>query len=824
VGSDLRWATNLLMVLDAVSAHVDQTLQDPLTDVGDLSDVLPQHEQDVVRIIRSLQHGLPGGISELRGWLEIMERKSGFSKELTVRTCNVVAQCLMTVRPPNTEPSQESLQRAFVRMGGVRHVVNTMLLRLSDPQVVAACAELLATAVQGSPLAVEAIHADGKDLRLLLRAIERHASNASVAMQGCALLAHLCSQKPEPGREVAPPRAQAHRHSQMVIAEEGAIDLLVDILAASLQQVKEIADKALHLHNRALGGDEADVVGRWRKGAAPNAEKSIMKVKSNLELREAWSKLSNVEPIAARVQDAALQSLILLAAGNAETTRMLVGVLWCWKTVKSDGGKSQKAAPKPNPAKAVSKMPIPLRRGRQRVNDAEDANDGFELPQGEARCAMGTLEAFARAISLPAEVLQGHASHDRPQLAAKACRLILLVAEYHRGVSQQIHRATALQANTVDGSLRLESVPQNHRHPEAPFAALVPTVSALTSALRVHEQDATALTGILEALSAVRTVAIKSAPAGVQSEGTLILQHWQKVAAEAHEKDEFNASMKMIRQVLANSEAANRRMAALRLEHTDFTDGQFFTPRMQQAADKALGYAADLAGDVLAAQWLHGAPDRVQRRAEALASKSNHASSTRARKGDIDDGESSVASMQRPRKGKKGKGRQGAGAKTEDQKTNETSEWKRAIGYGVHDQEDFDLMWREPLTQVLKHSFSTPAMRSQQERGESATGGDDDVLDIQLVHSGPGRMKAKCVVKSQDRVHQSISDSRLKLLLDPDASSKLIGGELSKRMRRDGHLLPRYGMQVNMRRGRAATPEGEGQSLSSNDGRLPPVH
>ena len=45
---------------------------------------------------------------------------------------------------------------------------------------------------------------------------------------------------------------------------------------------------------------------------------------------QAWSHLHETEHIAGRVQAAAVQALLLLSFGNANTTRQLAGELWCW--------------------------------------------------------------------------------------------------------------------------------------------------------------------------------------------------------------------------------------------------------------------------------------------------------------------------------------------------------------------------------------------------------------------------------------------------------------------------------------------------------------
>merc|ERR1711933_417886 len=76
----------------------------------------------------------------------------------------------------------------------------------------------------------------------------------------------------------------------------------------------------------------------------------------------------------------------------------------------------------------------------------------------------------------------------------------------------------------------------------------------------------------------------------------------------------------------------------------------------------------------------------------------------------------------------------------------------------------------------------------------------DNLLDIQLVHSEPGKLRVRCVVNPENRVHMKVADIRLKELCEP--GNLAVTSALSKTLRKNGALLPTHGMHITTRRGK----------------------
>merc|ERR1712151_520594 len=101
-------------------------------------------------------------------------------------------------------------------------------------------------------------------------------------------------------------------------------------------------------------------------------------------------------------------------------------------------------------------------------------------------------------------------------------------------------------------------------------------------------------------------------------------------------------------------------------------------------------------------------------------------------------------------------------------------------------------------------------------------------LTLEMQHSAPGSLKVKCTVASQDRVARLVSERRVKELLKSDVAAATITQELGKHFRKSGYLLPKYGIQVNVRKAAAeARSSALGGSMSAatvapigRDGRL----
>jgi len=165
--------------------------------------------------------------------------------------------------------------------------------------------------------------------------------------------------------------------------------------------------------------------------------------------------------------------------------------------------------------------------------------------------------------------------------------------------------------------------------------------------------------------------------------------------------------------------------------------------------------------------------------------------------------------------------------KQEDEKKKpepeEPPEWHRAIGYDTHDLDDFNYMWREPLMDAFQRSVSMPSLRQQRLRAErearlsdnlgGSLGSDEhisdrpgcnpqDDVDVQFVSSEPGILRTRCIIRTYDSHHQTVSDLRVKSLMDVNVSGAEVAPLVSKHMRQQGHILPEYGVQVVFKRGR----------------------
>lgn len=140
--------------------------------------------------------------------------------------------------------------------------------------------------------------------------------------------------------------------------------------------------------------------------------------------------------------------------------------------------------------------------------------------------------------------------------------------------------------------------------------------------------------------------------------------------------------------------------------------------------------------------------------------------------------------------------------------------WIGALGYDEYNAADFDRIWRRPLQDALSRSFSTPAVRLNihQRRDEgsrikavddTATANDalDRLLDLQFVQSEPGRLRVRLNLQPQDKAHHNAFGNKLGDLLDPEGAQHLITNAISKDLRRNGYLLPKYGLQVNVKKG-----------------------
>lgn len=150
------------------------------------------------------------------------------------------------------------------------------------------------------------------------------------------------------------------------------------------------------------------------------------------------------------------------------------------------------------------------------------------------------------------------------------------------------------------------------------------------------------------------------------------------------------------------------------------------------------------------------------------------------------------------------------------------AQWLRAIGFGSHDEEDFDRLWRGPITDVLMRNLPAPAppdskwaieaaqrrreiIEQAEKSGEPLEDPDmDELLQIEMLESVQGKLKIRALVRPQDQIQANNIESRGKELTDPKGASTELVKEVAKSFRRSGYLMPKYGLAVRIQK-RAAS-------------------
>jgi len=850
--------------------------------LGDLSDVPMQRRQEVVGVLTSVKQlwseGRVGGISELRSWISQMERLSGFSREACLKLCLAMSRCLAADREGS--PSRIDMQQAFVRMGGVRHTCNMMMLRLSDEAIVSHVVNLLTAAVQNSPLAAEAFQRDGRNnLKLVLRSIERHRACWEVAEAGCKLIGHICSCTSSGKGDPCPVRTKAHRDCQNVLTREGAMDMAVDIIESYIDDVKQAANKAGMLMQEKLKEAEKKkilseevMLGKPKltdklAGKKLGLKERIMKVQANLEIRQAWQKVIDKEIVAGKVQEAALQALNLLIIGNSDSARQLAGTLWVqhMNSVLDMGesflGTAQKQAEEAQKEKKSKDKKKGFRSAfaDPEASDSEASDSGpanaasrkrkkegkVQVPQGEARKAMTSLETLSHKLHISVDVLRGRAAKDKPSLAVKACVLASTLLQHHRTLlektnyrSQQKCRETALK---MGGSLREED-----REVLTPFGHIYTAIAAIVSIIRTHIENSSVITSAMSVLAQLRTSALLSVPAGMQVRGGPAVKAFQALLIEAGGKDVewlMRQAARRLVQAAKTSEAGDNRMANLGLTAKELEgNGEWLTPRMRGDADKARTFAETLAADALKGSWAgKGEPGRwetVLTRRQKLADEAALREELRQAQEmgmELEEYRAHVAATTLTEQFNETSS-QGSDSQVDDVGQEDPDipnfdeedlygeqQWVRAVGFGVHDQEDFERVWKKPITDAILRCLpaqappgSIWALKAEEKRqklieGAAALGVPlddlvDELLVVEMLESVQGKLKIKATVRPQDKIQGNVIDLRGNLLSQQENTSKLVTGELTKSLMKNGYLLPRFGVNVKLNKRSESAP------------------
>eukprot|EP00403_Amphidinium_massartii_P020893 CAMPEP_0178393282 /NCGR_PEP_ID=MMETSP0689_2-20121128/12106_1 /TAXON_ID=160604 /ORGANISM="Amphidinium massartii, Strain CS-259" /LENGTH=898 /DNA_ID=CAMNT_0020013867 /DNA_START=44 /DNA_END=2737 /DNA_ORIENTATION=- len=891
----------------------DNNATDAAGEPWDLSDVPEQHVESVKNVLRQLpvptDETPKWGLVDMRGWLETLSHYHSISKAVVLQICRVIAWCLSAPRKRGEEPSREGFQRAFIRQGGFKSLIQVLLQRLNDPEVVGASVQVSAAAIQNSPLAAEALHADGeKNVRLLMRAIERHAADGVVAEQGCHLMSNLCAfgAEVQDKHELQAVRPRGHRESQDLLVATGAVELAINVLKASLRNlqklIKELQDltTSTELAMQALSNlDSSDP--RRAKFQAAADEGPLNRLRQKVE---------ESTPQLAGVQGAALQALVLMCLGNSTVTRVVVGTFRSEELVKRQEQKEINKKQKEKDMEAANarlkrkgkgkgKPPVRPGKGSGTASPApEESETGeMELPQGEERYSLTTLEGFAAALAPVADVLRGKAAEERPELAAQAARLLAVLTE-HQASTVLKNLAVQSEVEGLDQLSRIGRAPDKEKQPSAPFAALVPVASAALAMLRLHHDNVGVLVAVVGAMVKLREVAMLAAPGGVSPHSPLLHKSWCAFLASVEEEDELRMSEQRLQRVLYYTDIMKRSgvMPSEAVGEGIVT----LTPRLERATRQAHRDIHSLAGEALTERWRSGGSrlltaeslartdaasessarqalrkgraksDRRMTRLESSHSISSaaslgqnsvattprskssakqqrgqeagavdafalgkgvesqdlgkvHRSGSQMSLGQVSAAPSVQSSSQRGQQrsggahGSKSGRKAGGGGKAsavaslmetlvevDEQPAKTTGGWRRALGW-KHDQEDFNLLFKNRIAEVMSRNFSAPSFATELPPdspaelpplvglSSSLDGSSKDnvaLLDTQFLEAEVGVLRARVLVETDGEVHRTWSKLRLQELEDSGQAAKAVTASLSKDLRKDGYMLP----------------------------------
>jgi len=730
----------------------------------------------------------------------------------------------------------------------------------------------LAASVENAPLAAEALQRDNLDnVKLIMRSMERHLSSPEVSEAGCLLIGHLCSGTARPSGDLRPVRVKAHRDCQNSLCREGAMETIVDILTLHMKEVRSCANKAHMMMQEKL--KEADLqrqrqeevdLGLVRERAPVNSftkmglKDRILKVQANIELRQAWQKLVDKEVMGGRVMNAALQALVLLVVGNSGATRQLSGNFFAYHMNKLlDLGEEFLDA-----AKEAKEQKDQRRHRKSMESEAESEDENntkgprmrtkmrkVEVPEGQERRAMGSLESLSLKCQVLVDALRGHAAKDRPAIAIKACRLCLLIFEHHKALVQKANDQGRNLCRKVELGLRNQIVKEDREASEV-FRHLASMKAALISTLRTHSQDSAVISAAFAVLAQLRELALLSAPAGMQVAGPEVEKHWQAALVEAGGSDTewiIRQAATRLSRALEESKKGDHRIEINGVQPKEIQgNGEWLTPRLREEAQKMIHVAEALGADAFKARWAEDEePNRwntIYRKQQQLAAQAKYREDKakakelgityeefhrreleeQARRDAEDDSSSSGIS------GFTKEDDQGDVVVVQAEELNFEEEdvfgdqqWIRAIGFGQHDEEDFDRVWRKPMTDAFMRSLPDRAppgsiwaieaaerrreiIEQAEKSGEPLEDPDmDELLQIEMLESIQGKLKIRALVRAQDQIQTNIiegKDEKGKELLDPVDTSKSIIHEISKGFKKQGYLIPKYGFQVRMQK------------------------
>jgi hypothetical protein len=275
---------------------------------------------------------------------------------------------------------------------------------------------------------------------------------------------------------------------------------------------------------------------------------------------------------------------------------------------------------------------------------------------------------------------------------------------------------------------------------------------------------------------------------------------WGLLLSDAEKNGELRRAQQTLQRNLKSTEIGNQRMTAFGCQSSELTgDGAFLTPRMEDAAKRAVGYAEALAGDANLAQWRNGDPEAPKR----LNTASSNRTAMRRSQSQPGSRPSSKAGSELSAQSRSASQLE-TGVTMLPPIAEPGGKWERLLGYEEHDEADFDRVWRKSISGVLGRAFQTDvrARPSAEEASSDVAldAVDEQLFELKFLHSSPGKLKARCIIRPADIRHQATSNARAKELRDPKATAQVVTQELSKSLRHEGMMLPKYGLQVTMRR------------------------
>lgn len=852
---------------------------------GDLSDVPPQRLREVKAVIKSTRDlwrkGSVGGVSHLREWIDTLQRLSGLSRQVCLQLCVAMSRCVAAERK-DEKPARVDLQQAFVRMGGSRHACHMMMLRLHDEKLVAQVIRLLAASVENAPLAAEALMRDNLDnVKLVMRSMERHLGCPEVSEAGCLLIGHLCSCTSTKTGDLMPVRVKAHRDSQNALCREGAVEIIVDVMTLYMKEVRMMTNKAHMLMQEKLKEAESqrqkqdevemglarpdrtavNIFGKVGGGL----KERILKVQANIELRQAWQKLLDREVSVGRLMNAALQALLLLVVGNVNAIRQLSGNFYTYHLNKlldlqEDFIDAAAGAVKEHKERKDARRGV-LKEDEDGESDISPDKGlrirgkvgRVEVPEGKERRTMLSVESLSLKCQVLVDALRGHAAKDRPKIVCRACRLFLLILEHHRGLICKANDQGKNQSRRVELQLR-KSLPEDDAKFKEVFRPLGSIVAALIGVLKSHNENSPVISVVFSVLAKLRELALLSVPAGMQLNGTNAQKEWQALLFESGGPDTeyvIREVAKRMGTALEETKKGDHRMETLNLQPSDIKgNGEWLTPRMREEIQEMIQIGEVLAADAFKANWEQKEEperwERIYQKQQQLAAQAKYREDKKKAKEmgityeefhqrELEEQARREAEEESSSSGMSGFDKDDSpkpGQLVEEEEEEQLNfdeedvfgevQWLRAIGFGSHDEEDFDRLWRGPITDVVMRNLparappdSKWAIEAAQRRreiieqaektGEPLEDPDmDELLQIEMLESVQGKLKIRALVRPQDQIQANNIETRGKELTDPKGASSEIVKEVAKSFRRSGYLLPKYGFTVRIQK-RAAS-------------------